>query len=82
MQQDDASQRKQIGGFHMSLKKYVSEVVHEGKRVRWPKREDLLPSILVVVVMAAFFAAILSLEDVAVGKLLGALEEVFKSLKS
>lgn len=61
----------------MTVKKYVQEVIKEGKRVRWPKREDLLPAILIVVVMAAFFAAVLSLEDVAVGKLLGALEQVF-----
>lgn len=64
----------------MSLKKYVGEVVREGKRVRWPKREDLLPAILVVLVIAAFAAIVLSLEDVGVGKLLGALENVFKSL--
>jgi preprotein translocase SecE subunit len=61
----------------MTIKKYTQEVIKEGKRVRWPKREDLLPAIVVVVLTAAFFAAILSLEDVAVGKLLGALEQVF-----
>jgi len=64
----------------MSIKKYASEVIREGKRVRWPKREDLLPAILVVVMIAAFAAIVLSLEDVGVGKLLGALENVFKSL--
>lgn len=64
----------------MSLKKYASEVIREGKRVRWPKREDLLPAIFVVVLIAAFAAIVLSLEDVGVGKLLGALENVFKSL--
>jgi len=64
----------------MSIKKYAGEVIREGKRVRWPKREDLLPAILVVLVIAAFAAIVLSLEDVAVGKLLGALENVFKSL--
>jgi len=64
----------------MSIKKYVGEVIREGKRVRWPKREDLFPAILVVLMIAAFAAIVLSLEDVAVGKLLGALEAVFKSL--
>lgn len=61
----------------MTIKKYTQEVLKEGKRVRWPKREDLLPAIFIVVLTAAFFAAVLSLEDVAVGKLLGALEQVF-----
>ncbi|MCX5775285.1 MAG: preprotein translocase subunit SecE [Firmicutes bacterium] len=53
----------------MSLRKYASEVIREGKRVRWPKREDLLPAIFVVVLIAAFAAIVL-----------GALENVFKSL--
>lgn len=64
----------------MSIKKYVGEVIREGKRVRWPKREELLPAIFVVVLIASFAAIILSLEDVGVGKLLGVLENVFKSL--
>ncbi len=61
----------------MTIKKYAQEVIKEGKRVRWPKREDILPAIVIVVLTSAFLAAILSLEDVAVGKLLGALEQVF-----
>lgn len=61
----------------MAIKKYVGEVVKEGKRVRWPKREDLIPSIIVVVAIAVFAALMLSLEDLAVGRLLAALEEAF-----
>jgi preprotein translocase SecE subunit len=61
----------------MAIKKYVGEVVKEGKRVRWPKREDLIPSIIVVVAIATFAALMLSLEDLAVGRLLAALEEAF-----
>jgi preprotein translocase SecE subunit len=29
--------------------KYTKEVVKEGKRVRWPHREELVPMIIVVV---------------------------------
>ena len=47
----------------MGVKKYAAEVVKEGKRVRWPKREELLPTIIVVVAIAAFAAIFLSLED-------------------
>ena len=36
----------------MGLKSYAKGVVKEGKRVRWPKRDVLIPSIVVVVVIA------------------------------
>ncbi|MDY0100876.1 MAG: preprotein translocase subunit SecE [Bacilli bacterium] len=62
----------------MKVKKYVGEVVKEGKRVRWPKREELLPAIVVVIVIAAFAALFLSLEDWAAGSLLQTLKEAFQ----
>lgn len=62
----------------MKIRKYVGEVVKEGKRVRWPKREELLPAILVVVIIAAFAALFLSLEDWAAGSLLQTLKDAFK----
>lgn len=61
----------------MGVKKYTAEVVKEGKRVRWPKREELLPTIIVVVVIAAFAAVFLSLEDWAAGSLLQTLKDAF-----
>ncbi|MDD3207126.1 MAG: preprotein translocase subunit SecE [Bacilli bacterium] len=61
----------------MGVKKYTAEVVKEGKRVRWPKREELLPTIIVVVVIAAFAAIFLSLEDWAAGSLLQTLKDAF-----
>lgn len=62
----------------MKIKKFAGEVVKEGKRVRWPKREDLLPAIIVVIAIAAFAALFLSLEDWAAGSLLQTLREAFQ----
>ena len=49
----------------MGLKKYFAGVVKEGKRVRWPKREVLIPSIIVVVIIAAVTGLLLFAEDMA-----------------
>ncbi|HOF65305.1 MAG: preprotein translocase subunit SecE [Erysipelotrichaceae bacterium] len=65
----------------MGLKKYAGEVIKEGKRVRWPKREVIFPLIFVVLVITAFAAAVLLLEDMAVARLLGALEKAFEGFK-
>jgi preprotein translocase SecE subunit len=65
----------------MNIKKYSAEVVRESKRVRWPKREVLIPSIIVVVSIAVFAALILSLEDLLVGELLKQLRNAFESLR-
>ena len=53
----------------MGLVKFSKEVVKEGKRVRWPKRDVLIPSIIVVVIIAALTGLILTGED-ALGKVL------------
>ena len=61
----------------MGLGKFAKEVVREGKRVRWPKREVLIPSILVVVIIAALTGIILMGED-ALGKgLIDTLKKAF-----
>ncbi len=57
--------------------KYMKEVVREGKRVRWPKRDTLWPTIAVVVVIAAFAAIFLSLEDLAAAKIIEQLKSAF-----
>ncbi len=62
----------------MGLRKFSSEVVKEGKRVRWPKRDVLIPSIIVVVLIAAFFAIILFLEDMLGNTLLEILRDTFQ----
>ena len=51
----------------MGLGKFAKDVVKEGKRVRWPKRDVLIPSIIVVVIIAALTGLILTGED-ALGK--------------
>lgn len=65
----------------MGLKKFTGEVIKEGKRVRWPKRDVLIPSIVVVVAIAVFFALILMLEDQAGARLIQILSDAFNSSK-
>ena len=59
----------------MGVKKFAQDVIKEGKRVRWPKRDVLIPSIIVVVIIAALTGLILTGED-SLGK---ALIDVLKS---
>ena len=61
----------------MTPKKYMSEVVKEGKRIRWPKRDVLIPTIIVVVLIAGIAALFLSLEDLAAGRLIQLLKDAF-----
>ena len=63
----------------MGLKKFTGEVIKEGKRVRWPKRDVLIPSIVVVVVIAVLFALVLLLEDQAGARLIEILTSAFKN---
>lgn len=61
----------------MGLKKFVTGVVKEGKRVRWPKRDTLIPAIIVVVVIAVFMGLLLFAEDLAGKKLIDILADAF-----
>ena len=61
----------------MGLKSYAKGVVKEGKRVRWPKRDVLIPSIVVVVVIAIVAALILFAEDAAGNRLIQILKDAF-----
>ncbi len=65
----------------MGLKKFASGVFKEGKRVRWPKREVLIPSIIVVVIITTFFALILFAEDWAGNSLIKVLKDAFEGVK-
>ena len=65
----------------MGLKKFVGGVIKEGKRVRWPKKEVLIPSIIVVVVIAAVTGLLLFAEDAADKKLIDILSDAFSSMK-
>ncbi len=61
----------------MSPKKYMTEVVREGKRVRWPKRDELVPAIIVVVTITVIFALLLYVEDLAGNRLIDILKNAF-----
>ena len=63
----------------MGVKKFTQDVIKEGKRVRWPKRDVLVPSIIVVVIIAAITGLLLMGED-ALGKgLIDVLRKTFNS---
>lgn len=60
--------------------KYTQEVIKEGKRVRWPKRDVLVPMIITVVIISLFFGVFLALEDYAAGSLIQQLQSLFEGL--
>lgn len=64
----------------MGVRKYASEVVKEGKRVRWPKREEFIPALVAVLVVCIVAALFLSLEDWAAGSLIQQIKELFKGM--
>ncbi len=65
----------------MGLKSYFKGVVKEGKRVRWPKRDVLIPSIVIVIVIAAIAGLILFAEDWAGNSIIKALKDAFNAGK-
>ena len=65
----------------MGLKRYASGVVKEAKRVRWPKRDVLIPAIIVVIIIAAITGMLLFAEDLAGKKLIDILSDAFSSMK-
>ena len=65
----------------MKLGRAISGVIKEGKRVRWPKKDILIPSIIVVVVIALVVGLLLFAEDLAGKKLIDILSEAFQSMK-
>ena len=66
----------------LGVKKYVGEVVKEGKRVRWPKRDVLIPAIIVVVIITVVAALILYVEDLAGNRLIKILKDAFASMNN
>ena len=57
--------------------KYIKEVGKEAKRVRWPKREQLIPMIIVVIAISVFAAIFLSLEDLTAASMINQLKSAF-----
>lgn len=64
----------------MGVRKFAGEVFKEGRRVRWPKKETLVPAIIVVVIIAAVAGMILFAEDMAGRKILEILENAAKGV--
>lgn len=65
----------------MGVRKYTKEVIKEGKRVRWPKKDVFLISLLTCIVICVFAALVLRLEDLVSGELIKSLKSVFEGLK-
>ena len=65
----------------MGVKKYAAGVIKEGKRVRWPKRDVLIPAIIVVIVIATIAGLLLMAEDWAGNSLIQILKNAFSSMK-
>ena len=64
----------------MGMKNFAKGVVKEAKRVRWPKRDVLIPSIIVVLVIAILAGLLLFAEDAAGAKLIQILKDAFKQM--
>lgn len=64
----------------MGLKKFSGEVIKEGKRVRWPKRDVLIPSVVTVLIIAIFAGLILWLEDYAGNTLIEIIKNAFSTM--
>ena len=65
----------------MGLKKYTGEVIKEGKRVRWPKRNELFTLIVTVLAVVTFAAVVLLVEDLAAASMLGAIEDALNAIR-
>ena len=65
----------------MGVAKYTKEVIKEGKRVRWPKKDVFLIALVTSIIICVFVALVLSLEDLISIKLIEQLKKVFEGLK-
>jgi len=61
--------------------RYFRGVGHEAKKIKWPKRKELFPAIITVLIITAFAAIFLVLEDYAGGVLVSQLRQAFESLR-
>ena len=66
----------------MGVKKYTQEVIKEGKRVRWPKKEVFFPALVTVIIICVFAALVLSLEDFLAGTIINTIKDWFSSIKA
>jgi len=61
--------------------RYFKGVGKEMKRVRWPKKDVFVPAIVTVLVITAFAAMFLVVEDLAAGTILQQLRTAFEGLR-
>lgn len=60
---------------------YFKGVGKETRRIRWPERSVLIPSIIVVVSITVFAALFIALEDYGASTLLEQLRQAFEQIK-
>ena len=65
----------------MGVRKYTKEVIKEGKRVRWPKKDVFFAALVTTLVICIFCALVLRIEDLVSGELIKALKGVFQGFK-
>ncbi len=51
--------------------KFLNEVKAEMSKVTWPKRNELMASTVVVIVISALLGIFIGLTDLVIGKLMG-----------
>ncbi|MCD8203780.1 MAG: preprotein translocase subunit SecE [Coprobacillus sp.] len=61
----------------MGVKSYAQGVVKEGRRVRWPKRDVLVPTLIVVIIIIVIASLVLFFEDWLGNTLLQAIDSSF-----
>jgi len=64
----------------MGVKKYTQEVIKEGKRVRWPKKDEFVPALVATIVICVFCALVLALWDWAGQNLISILQGLFEKI--
>lgn len=64
----------------MGVRKYTKEVIDEGRRIRWPKREQLIPVFGVVLLVASIAGILLLLFDVGSHELLQMIRDSFQDI--
>lgn len=61
------------------IKRYFQGVWKQAKKVRWPKKKDLLSAVSVVLVVVSFAAVCMLINDALISELLKNLDKSFPS---
>ena len=59
------------------IKRYFQGVWKQAKMVRWPKKKELIGAVSVVLVVVAFSAICMMIDDLLISKLLQNLDQAF-----